>query len=268
MLVFTRILLAPPSLCPLPPQESVRAPCDVWSSCLFRLFLAWTVSQTFLVSMMLTVLKRMGQILCRMSLFGIHLALFSGLDRLWVLRKQVSEAKCFLIILSQRNLLSRPLTMYRFTLVAGWGRGKLLFPMPFLSSSWGGRLYGAHTSGDRSQLYLCEGCWMSTSFLELACIGEVYSIPFIWEKTCNHCPQGGRLGTAQYHSAWSLRPHLLWLWWALSTGSCFLWCIQAWWGFTFWYFFTLWHFSIILGPVFTVSVPVSSISSKSPGSFY
>ena len=147
------------------PRSPVRAPRDIWSSRLFRHFLAWTVFQTFLLSMILTVLKRVFQILRRMSLFGIHLALFSGLDRLWVLRKQVSEAKCFLIILSQRNMLLRRLTVYRLTLVTGWGRGKLLFPMPFLSSSWGGGLCRAHTSGDRSQLYLCEGCWMSTSSL-------------------------------------------------------------------------------------------------------
>lgn len=56
-----------------------REPHDMWSSCLFRLFLAVTVPQTCLVSLTLAVLRRSGQAFYRKFCIGIYL-FYSWLD--------------------------------------------------------------------------------------------------------------------------------------------------------------------------------------------
>ena len=43
--------------------------------------------------------------------------------------------------------------------------------------------------------------------------------------------------------------------------------ISSLWGFS-WYFLAFWYFKIILTPIFTVSILVPVISSRSPGSFF
>ena len=109
---------------------------------------------------------------------------------LWVLREQITEVKCVLIILCQRNRLSRQLITIHVNfghvaevLFVSFPCCEVIFPMSILCVLFRKNPHFRRGLGLPS---LMDG-WLSVyiSYLEFFCIGHFYSTQFT-KSVCSH----------------------------------------------------------------------------------